>query len=168
MVELKTKIQECLPHGSMLIIIKMCEPQNILLKHLLHIIWLKMKRRELKWVVKIINLWIDSKVLKENSWDFLNIEGESRWVVFNSLQPHELYSPWNSLGQNTGVGSLSLLQGSNPGLPHCRQILYQLSYKNYNFNSSNNKLNLKISKGLEKTFFPNIIYKWQTNIWKYS
>ena len=36
-------------------------------------------------------------------------------------------------GQNTGVGSLSLLQGifptqgSNPGLPHCRQILYQLS-----------------------------------------
>ena len=51
----------------------------------------------------------------------------------NSLQPHGLYSPWNSLGQNTGVGSLSLLQGifptqgSNPGLPHCRQILYQLT-----------------------------------------
>ena len=39
-------------------------------------------------------------------------------------------SPWNSLGQNTGVGSLSLLQGFfpaqglNPGLPHYRQILY--------------------------------------------
>ena len=38
-------------------------------------------------------------------------------------------------GQNTGVGSLSLLhgifltQGLNPSLPHCRQILYQLSYK---------------------------------------
>ena len=53
----------------------------------------------------------------------------------NSLQPHGLYSPWNSLGQNTGVGSLSLLQGifptqgSNPGLPHCRQIFYQLSHK---------------------------------------
>ena len=52
-----------------------------------------------------------------------------------SLQPHELYSPWNSLGQNTGVGSLSLLQGIfttqglNPGLPHCRQTLYQLSHK---------------------------------------
>ena len=47
----------------------------------------------------------------------------------------ELYSPWNSPGQNTGVGSLSLLQGifpiqgSNPGLPHCRQILYQLSHQ---------------------------------------
>ena len=44
-------------------------------------------------------------------------------------------SPWNSPGQNTGVGSLSLLQGifpsqgSNPGLPHCRQILYQVSHK---------------------------------------
>ena len=46
-----------------------------------------------------------------------------------------LYSPWNSPGQNTGVGSLSLLQGIfpsqglNPGLPHCRQILYQLSHQ---------------------------------------
>ena len=45
------------------------------------------------------------------------------------------YSPWNSPGQNTGVGSLSLLQriflthGSNPGLPRCRRILYQLNHK---------------------------------------
>ena len=44
-------------------------------------------------------------------------------------------SPWNSLGQNSGVGSLSLLQGIfptqglNPGLPHCRRFLYQLSHK---------------------------------------
>ena len=43
--------------------------------------------------------------------------------------------PWNSPGQNTGVGSLSLLQGifptqgSNPGLPHCRRILYHLSHQ---------------------------------------
>ena len=43
--------------------------------------------------------------------------------------------PWNFPGQNTGVGSLSLLQGIfptqglNPGLPHCRWILYQLSHK---------------------------------------
>ena len=53
----------------------------------------------------------------------------------NSLQANGLYSPWNSPGQNTGVGSLSLLQGVfptqglNPGLPHCRQILYQLSHR---------------------------------------
>ena len=31
-------------------------------------------------------------------------------LVSDSLQPHGLSSPWNSLGQNTGVGSLSLLQ----------------------------------------------------------
>ena len=43
--------------------------------------------------------------------------------------------PWNSPGQNTGIGSLFLLQGIiptqglNPGLPHCRWILYQLSHK---------------------------------------
>jgi len=55
--------------------------------------------------------------------------------MFDSLQPHGLYSPWNSPGQNSGVGSLSLLQGifptqgSNPGLLHCRRILYQLSYQ---------------------------------------
>ena len=62
-------------------------------------------------------------------------ESESRSVMPNSLPPHRLYSPWNSPGQNTGVGSLPLLQGifptqgSKPGLPHCRQILYQLSPK---------------------------------------
>ena len=60
---------------------------------------------------------------------------ESHSVVCNSLQSHRLYSPCNSPGQHTGVGSLSLLQGifptqgSNPGLPHWRRILYQLSHK---------------------------------------
>ena len=52
-----------------------------------------------------------------------------------TLWPHGLYSPWNSPGQNTGVGSLSLLQEIfltqelNPGLPHCRRILYQLGHQ---------------------------------------
>ena len=52
-----------------------------------------------------------------------------------TLWPHGLYRSWNSPGQNIGVGSLSLLQvivptqGLNPSLPHCRQILYQLSHK---------------------------------------
>ena len=56
-------------------------------------------------------------------------------VVSNSLGSYGQYSPWNFPGQNTGVGSLSLLQGifptqgSNPDLPHYRQILYQLSHK---------------------------------------
>ena len=35
-------------------------------------------------------------------------------VVSDSLQPHRLYSPWNSPGQNTAVGRLSLLQGIFP------------------------------------------------------
>ena len=59
-------------------------------------------------------------------------EHESRSIISNSLW---LYSPWNSLGLITRVGSLSLLkgvfptQGSNPGLPHCRRILYRLSHQ---------------------------------------
>ena len=62
-------------------------------------------------------------------------ESESHSVVSDSLRPHGLHSIWNSLGQNTGVGSRSLLQGMfptqglNPGLPRCRQILYQLSHQ---------------------------------------
>ena len=46
-----------------------------------------------------------------------------------TLQPHGLYSPWNSPGQNTGVEGIFPTQGWNPGLPLCRCILYQLSHK---------------------------------------
>ena len=66
---------------------------------------------------------------------FVSEKSQSCSVVSDSLRPHGLDSPWNSLGQNTGVGSLSLLQGifptqgSNPALLHCRWILYQLSHK---------------------------------------
>ena len=67
-------------------------------------------------------------------------ESESCSVVSDSLQPYGLYSPWNFPGQNTAVGSLSLLQGIFPtqllhwSLLHCRQIFffsffYQLSYQ---------------------------------------
>ena len=60
--------------------------------------------------------------IREVSSAYLKSESESCSVVSDSLQPHGLYSPWNSPGQNTGVGSLSFLQrifptqGSNPGL----------------------------------------------------
>ena len=70
-------------------------------------------------------------------------ESESRSVMSNSLRPQGLYSPWNSPGQNTEVGSHSLLQGifpiqeSNQGFLHCRWILYQLSYQ-----GSPNKLHI--------------------------
>ena len=64
---------------------------------------------------------------KEVKWS------ESHSVLSNSLQPHRLWParllcPWNFPGKNTGVGCHFLLQeifpiqGSNPGLPHCRQI----------------------------------------------
>ena len=78
------------------------------------------------YVLFIIRGW-NAKVGSQGS--------ESHSVTSDSLWPHVLYSPWNSPGQNTGVGSLSLLQGifltqgSNPGLPHCRWIPYQLSYQ---------------------------------------
>ena len=68
------------------------------------------------------------------SWG-LSKFSESLSVMSDSLQPQGLYSPWNSPGQNTGVGSIVLLQGifpiqgSNPGLPHFRWILYQLSHQ---------------------------------------
>ena len=73
------------------------------------------------------------------AWRILSIillacESESCLVVSNSLWPHGLYIPWNSPGQNTGVGSLSLqrtfpTQWLNWGLLLYRQILYQLSHK---------------------------------------
>ena len=69
--------------------------------------------------------------------------GKNIGVGCHFLLHHGLYSPWNSPGQNTGLGSLSLLQGifptqgSNQGLPHCGwggkvgwgRILYQLSHQ---------------------------------------
>ena len=71
-------------------------------------------------------------------YEFYSLQMISEWVseshsvASSSLR---LYSPWNSPGQNTGVGGLSLLQGIfptqglNPGLLHYRWILYQLSHQ---------------------------------------
>ena len=49
-------------------------------------------------------------------------ESESRSVVSNFLQPHGLHSPWNSPGQNTGVGSLPLLQVMAVGIGKERML----------------------------------------------
>ena len=96
----------------------------------------------------------------------------------NSLRPHGLQSPWNSPGQNTGVGSLSLLQGIfptqglNPGLPHLGQILYQLSHKgspDYTgtlYNSGNFSINLKLLKILNFLSCKNRISKVYFNFLK--
>ena len=64
---------------------------------------------------------------KEVKWS------QSRSVVSNSVTPWIIYSPWNSPGQNTGVGSLSLFQGifptqgSNPGQGRLPKNWYLLS-----------------------------------------
>ena len=61
-------------------------------------------------------------------------------------------SLWNSPGQNTGVDSLSILQGffptqgQNPGLLHCRQILYQLNHKQSPLHFTS-KVSLDVSQG---------------------
>ena len=79
----------------------------------------------LLWITKPFQI-----VIFQCSTSALNFENESRSVVPDSLWPHGPYSPWNSPGQNTGVSRLSFLQGifptqgSKPGLPHCRWILY--------------------------------------------
>ena len=75
-------------------------------------------------------LYVRSKV-----GTMVKVISESQSVVSHSCDPHGLYSPWNSPGQNTAVGSLSLLQRifqtqeSNWGFLCCRWILYQLSYQ---------------------------------------
>ena len=63
--------------------------------------------------------------------------GMLRLTLFNPMDcgPPGFFVRGDSSGKNTQVGSPALLQGifptqeSNPGLPHCRRILHQLSHK---------------------------------------
>ena len=53
----------------------------------------------------------------------------------NGLQPTRPLCPWYFPGKRAGVGchfllqEIFLTQGSNLGLPHCRQMLYRLSHQ---------------------------------------
>ena len=82
-----------------------------------------------------------------------------------------LLHPWNFPGKNTGVGCHFLFQGifptqgSNPGLPHCRQMLYQLTHgeapkkKTKNLNQSQKfKNQINIRRNLVSNFF------WKTDM----
>ena len=88
--------------------------------------------------------WRKILLLKNVSIEISKTERESKSsshsVMSNSLWPHALeptglLCQWNAPGKNTGVGCHSLLQGmfrtrgSNPGLLHCRHILYHLSHE---------------------------------------
>ena len=109
--------------------------------------------------------WILYQLSYQGSPSYYISESESPSVVSDSLRAHGLYSPWNSPGQNTGVGSHSLLQGifstqgSNPGLPHCRQILYQLSHQGSLMNHNGKKIFLK--KNVYKSKEKKKIILWQ-------
>ena len=93
------------------------------------------------WELHNTGLWIHQELCLFKYWvpnygiKDQRILSESCLVMSDSLRPHGLYSSWNSPGHSMEVGSLSLLQrifptqGLNPGLLHCRQILYQLSHK---------------------------------------
>ena len=89
----------------------------------------------------------DSKMAHANPgerhglWPFILLlsESVSRPVVSDSLQPHDCGLPgssvhgilqaiileWVAISSSRGI---FLTQGSNPGLPHCRQILYYVSH----------------------------------------
>ena len=80
-------------------------------------------------------------------WETMNISVQNAlcyalicWIVPDSLRSHglwsaRLFSPWGFSRQEHWSGCHALLQGifstqgSIPGHPHCRWILYQLSYR---------------------------------------
>ena len=76
-----------------------------------------------------IDQWAVSKSVSVSC----SVVPDSLWP--HGLQPTRLLCPWDFPGKDTEVGCHFLLQGifptqgPNPGLLHCRQILYQLSYK---------------------------------------
>ena len=89
------------------------------------------------WLLSVMGVTEETRTNKQELGYTMQSESESHSVTSNSLWPNGRYkySLWDSPGHNTGVRSLSLLQGifptlgSNPGLLHCRWILYQLSHK---------------------------------------
>ena len=95
-----------------------------------------LQARVLEWVAIVLSRgsswprdWTQVSCIADRRFYRLSHQGSQR--KWNLLSHVQLFAtPWtNSPGQNTGVGSLSLLQGifptqgSNPDLPHCRWIL---------------------------------------------
>ena len=81
--------------------------------------------------IHIINI----HYLYSYSFIYIWVSEWSSSVMSNCLRPHGLLCPWNFPGKSTRVGCRFLLQGifltqgSNPGLPHCRQMLYHLNHQ---------------------------------------
>ena len=78
------------------------------------------------WLTLVCLLWDHDSLVPFGGFP----ESEKVSQSCPTLQPHGPYIPWHSPGRNTGVGSLSFLQGIFPtqelkrGLLHCRRILY--------------------------------------------
>ena len=79
----------------------------------------------------VLKRWYTENELRYSDIDIIS---KTKWKSLSRVW-HGLSSPWNSPGLNTGVGSLSLLQGIfpiqglNPGLQPCRWILYKLRHQ---------------------------------------
>ena len=80
-----------------------------------------------------VRVWVEKHpFLQPHGLEIYKIKDSLILCVLARLK---IICPWNSPGKNTGAGSHSLLQeifltqGSNPGLLHCRQILYRLSHQ---------------------------------------
>ena len=93
------------------------------------------------WEECVVHCWMKDSIRSVRSAWMLVLFSSAVSLKVKVARPcptlcrHGLYSPWNSPGQNTGVGRLSFLQGifpiqsSNPGLPQRGRTLYQLSHQ---------------------------------------
>ena len=96
------------------------------------LMWGHNRRYKLCWAQTHSFLLLSTDVWKWSESDSGSVISDSLWP--HSLQPARHLCPWDSPGKNTGLGGHFLprgifpTQGSNPGLLHCRQILYHLSH----------------------------------------
>ena len=99
--------------------------------HLFFSIWISFKIL-IYWFLAVLGLCCCAWAFSEVKWNHSVVSNSLR---SHGLQPTRLLHPWYFPGKSTGVGCHFLLQGvfppqgSNPGLLHCRKILYQLSYQ---------------------------------------
>ena len=99
-----------------------------------------------------------------------SVVSDSLWS--HGLQPATPLCPWDSPGRNTGVGCHTLLQGifptqgSNPGLPHWRQILYRLSHQGRPFFwGFTQNVRLKVLTRDIRHFFPCVLNFFCVLVW---
>ena len=99
----------------------------------------------LVFLFKLVSDGWDTQLLRVCVCECVSHSVVSDSLGSHGLQTTRLLCPWDSPGKNTGVGCHSLLQGIfltqgwNPGLLHCRQILYRLSHQGSPYESGGNE-----------------------------